>query len=81
MMNTELLRDFFMWCSILNIGLMVLSLILLIAGGDFAYKIHSRWFDFSRRTFDIIAYSFLGAYKVLIIVFCVIPWIALSIVQ
>lgn len=78
-MTAQMLQDFFMWCSIINIVLLALSGIIIQAG-DWAYKIHSKWFDLSRRTFDIALYAFLGFYKCLVFVFCIVPWIALSIV-
>jgi len=79
-MTIQTLQEFFMWCSIINIGLLWLSFALCIKCGDWAYKIHSRWFNISKPAFDITIYAFLGFYKLLVIVFCIIPWIALSII-
>jgi len=79
-MTIEILKAFFMWCSIINIGLMIVSGVLLMNAGEWAYKIHSKWFNISKPAFDIAIYSFLGAYKLLVFVFCIVPWIALSII-
>jgi hypothetical protein len=79
-MTLELLKSFFMWCSIINFGLMMLSFIIITTAKEWAYKMHSRWFNISKPAFDLILYCFLGIYKLLLIVFCIIPWIALSIV-
>jgi len=80
-MNIETLQAFFMWCSIINMGLLWLSFALCIKCADWAYKMHSRWFPISRDAFNIAIYSFLGVYKLLFIVFCIVPWIALSIIN
>ncbi len=79
-MTIQTLQAFFMWCSIINFGLLLLSAVMIITAGNWAYKIHSRWFNISKPAFDIILYSFLGVYKLLVFVFCIIPWIALSII-
>jgi len=79
-MTIQLLQSFFMWCSIINMALLWLSFGLCIKCADWAYKMHSKWFDISRDVFTITIYAFLGCYKLLVIVFCIIPWIALSII-
>ncbi len=78
-MNLQSLRGFFMWCVILNAGVLLLTFILWISLRDFIYGIHSRWFDIDRKAFDIIFYSFIGLYKILIFVFSLVPWVALVI--
>jgi len=79
-MDIEKLTTFFMWCTILNLGLLVLSSLICVCAKDWAYQIHSRWFSISRETFNVAIYSFLGLYKVLIFVFSLIPYVALLIV-
>ena len=80
-MTTQALQSFFMWCSIINILLLFVIFAMICFAKDWAYKIHSRWFDISRQQFDVILYCFLGLYKLLVFVFCIIPWIALAIIQ
>ena len=79
-MNIELLKAFFMWSTIINFGLLWLSFGLCIKCADWAYKMHSKWFDISRDAFTIAIYSFLGLYKTLVIIFNVVPWAALAII-
>lgn len=80
MITITTLQSFFMWCSIINIVLLIAMFLVLTLGKEWAYSIHSRWFDISHRTFDLVLYCFLGIYKLLVWVFCIIPWIALSII-
>jgi len=79
-MDIATLRAFFMWCTIINAALMVVSFLMLVLAGGWVYRIHSRMFSISREAFNVAIYSFLGLYKVLIFVFNVVPWIAFEIV-
>ena len=79
-MDIESIRAFFMWCTILNVALLLLSLLFCLCAGDWIYQIHSKWFSISRQTFNVAIYSFIGLYKIFILVFNLIPFIALLIV-
>jgi hypothetical protein len=79
-MDIDSITAFFMWCTILNVALLVLSSLICLCAGDWVYGIHSKWFSVSRETFNVAFYSFLGLYKVLVFVFNLIPYMALLIV-
>jgi len=79
-MDIESIRAFFMWCTILNVALLLFSSLFCICAGDWVYRIHSKWFSVSRETFNVAIYSFIALYKILVIVFNLIPYIALSII-
>jgi len=79
-MGIESIRAFFMWCTILNVALLVLSSLICVCAGDWVYRIHSKWFSISREAFNVAIYSFIGLYKILVIVFNLIPYVALLIV-
>ena len=79
-MDIQTLTTFFMWCTILNVALLLLSSLLCLCLGDFAYQIHSKMFSISRETFNVMIYSFIALYKLLIMVLILIPYIALLIV-
>ena len=80
-MDTQTLTTFFMWCTILNVALLILSSLLCICARDWAYRIHSKLFSISRETFNVVIYSFIALYKLLVIVFILIPYIALLIIS
>jgi len=79
-MDIQTLTAFFMWCTILNVALLLFSSLFCVCAGDWAYRIHSKWFPISKETFNVVIYSFLALYKLLVIVFNLIPYIALLIV-
>ena len=79
-MDIQTLTTFFMWCTIINGGLLVLWTGALLLIPDWVYRIQHRWFPLSRETFDIIIYAFVGLFKLLFLVFNVTPYLALLII-
>lgn len=79
-MDIQTLTSFFMWCTIINFGVLILSFVMMITIADLAYRIQSKWFPMPRQTFTVAIYSFLGFYKIAWFVFNVVPWMALLIV-
>jgi hypothetical protein len=78
-MDIQIFTKFFMWCSIINGALLILSALLLTFMQDFIYSLHGKLFPLPRETFRVIIYSFLGGYKILFIVFNLVPYVALVI--
>lgn len=79
-MDIQTLQSFFMWCTILNLGILMVTGLFLAIGGDFVYWLHVRFFSISRETFDAVIYGWIGLYKIAVIVFNIVPWIALEII-
>lgn len=79
-MDIQTLTSFFMWCTIINGGLLLFSTLVMIIMPNFVYKVQSLWFPIPRQTFDVVIYSFLGLFKVLFIVFNIAPYAALLII-
>ena len=74
------IREVLGWCSLINVALMVVMFLILWLGRSWVYKMHSRMFPITESQFNMAIYSFLGAYKLLVYMFNIIPWIALCIV-
>ncbi len=79
-MDIPTLTSFFMWCTIINVGLMFLWLVFWMAMPDFVYGMQSKFFPIPRETFNVVFYCFLGLFKIFVIIFCVVPYVALLIV-
>lgn len=79
-MDIQTLTQFFMWCTIMGAGLLLLWTLFLIFAPDLTYRTQSKFFPISQDTFTIVMYSLLGAYKIILLIFVVIPFIALLIV-
>lgn len=76
-MDIATVRTFFMWCTILNGVLLLLSFAICTSAGDWIYRMHTRWFPMPRNAFNVAIYSFLGLYKIFFWVFSAVPYIAL----
>lgn len=80
-MDIELLKEFLGLCLVINIVFLLITGLGLMFAGDFIFKVHSRWWPMPRETFNVVIYSFLGVYKLLFFVFCLVPWLALCIME
>lgn len=79
-MDIQTLTSFFMWCTIINIGFLIFLALIYLLVPNVTYRLQSRFIPISRETFDMVFYSFIGAFKLLVLVFFAVPWIALLII-
>ncbi len=79
-MDIQSLTAFFKWCSIINIAVLALAILFFIAAPDFVNGILGYMFHLPRETLDVVHYAFLGLYKVVILVFNLVPYVALRII-
>ncbi len=79
MVTIEVMREFFGWCSVINIGLLVLSAILIIAIRGIASRMHAKMFDLDESDVRCAYFHYLGQYKIAIIVFNIVPYFALKV--
>ena len=80
-MNLEQLTELLKWMTIINIGLLVFSVLLIMLLKNFVAKMHSKLFGIKQDQVAIVAYSYLGIFKVLIIVFNIVPYISLLLIH
>ena len=80
-MDIQKLTAFFKWCTIINGGLLILSVLVFIAIPDFIYSIHGTWFPMERESFNTVSYGFLGLFNIVVLVFNLTPWLVLLIIQ
>jgi len=79
-MDIALIRKFLMWCTIINGGLLILSFLICAYAGNWVHQVHSRWFPISREAFNVAIYAGIGFMKMVIIVFNLVPYLALVII-
>jgi hypothetical protein len=77
--SIELLTTFLGWCSLINVGVLVLSTIILILKKDAIIAMHARWFAIDRQALPSVYFEYLGHYKIAILVFNLVPYLALKI--
>jgi Family of unknown function (DUF6868) len=79
-LEIQTLTSFFMWCTIINGSILAIWTILFMAFPDLVYRTQKKWFPIPRETFIIVFYSFLGVFKIVFLVFNVVPYVALLII-
>lgn len=79
-MNIETLTEFFMWCTIISAAVYFVWVLFVLLAPDFVYRVQSRWAPIPRETYNVIIYSFMGLFKIMIIVFAVVPYVSLLII-
>ena len=79
-MDIQTLTAFFMWCTIINTGLFALWAVFFMFAPDLIYRTQKKWFPLPRETFNIVFYSLLGFFKVVLLVFNIVPYAALLII-
>ena len=80
-MNMVLLKEFFMWCTIVNFGIFTLSAIMCMAAKGFIQRVHGKLFGLAPETINAFLYGYLGFYKIAFTVFVLVPWITLLIID
>lgn len=79
-MTVEQIQEFFGWCSILNLGLLIWWSAFILLAHDFVYQLHGKWFRLSVERFDAIHYTGMAFFKLSIFMFNVVPYFALRII-
>ncbi len=69
-----------MWCTVINGALLILWTTMLMVAPDLVYRTQRRWFPIPRENFDVVIYAFLGLFKIVFLVFNLVPYLALRII-
>lgn len=80
-MDIQKLTAFFLWCTIIDGALLVLSVVFFILAPDWMYQMQSTLFPITQDGFNLVMYGFLGVFKIAWLVFNVVPYAALRIIQ
>ncbi|MBN2184949.1 MAG: hypothetical protein JW746_06440 [Candidatus Krumholzibacteriota bacterium] len=80
-MSVDLLARFFLWCSIINAGLLIFVFLLIKVAHGWIYSIHGRWFSVTEEQFDQIIYRMMLSYKTGLFIFNLVPYVALRIIM
>lgn len=80
-MNIILLKDWFMWMTLINLGILIWSAVMCMLLKNFIVRMHGKLFGLSPEAIKATLYGFLGVYKIVFIVFVLVPWLALLILS
>jgi hypothetical protein len=76
-MNIEQLRHFLLWCTIINYAILLLWVLLTLSGNGWLRRLCVRLYRVSGEQFDAINLAGMSFYKLIIIVFNLVPLIVL----
>ena len=80
-MNIDQLTEFFKWMTIISILLLLFSSMIVIMLKNVIFKFHGKLFNIKEEHMSLMAYGYLGIFKVLIIVFILVPYISLLLIR
>jgi hypothetical protein len=78
-MTREVLRHFLLWCTVLDYAILLAWFLVFVLAHDAMHRIHGRWFRISREQFDALHYAGMSVFKIGILLFNLVPLVALSI--
>ena len=81
MIALDTLTTFLGWCSVINIGVLVLSTLTLIIMRKPVTGIHSKLFGLNPAELPATYFQYLGNYKIAIFIFNLVPYIALKVMS
>jgi len=79
-MTLQLASDVLLWCAVLNYAVLLAWFLAFTFAHAWMRELHGRWFRISEERFDGIHYACMALYKVGILLFCLVPYVALRIV-
>jgi len=74
------IRSMLAWCTVINMGLLLWWFLIFFFARDWIYRVHSRWYQIPRDRFDAIHYAGIAFFKILILMFNLVPYLALRII-
>ena len=78
-MSIEVARAFFLWCAVINYGVLVLWFLLFALAHDWVERLHGRWFRLPAGQFDTVHYAGMALFKLGVLLFNLVPFVALRI--
>jgi hypothetical protein len=75
-MSAHEIKEVLLWCAVMNYALLFIWFGVFVLAHERIYHLYRRWFKLSVETFDAIHLAGIAAYKIGIILFNLIPLIA-----
>ena len=79
-MDTQALTQFFMWCSVINVSLLIVWSLAFLMAPDLVFRMQTWFIPIPRETFNVLIYAFLGLFKIAFLVFSFVPYVALLLI-
>jgi hypothetical protein len=76
-MTTDVLLQWLGWMTVINASLLSLWVLAFVWIHDWMYRLHSRWFRLTPERFDAIHYGGMALFKMAVMLFNLVPYLAL----
>lgn len=73
-------REMLLWCSILNLGLLMLMFLVFLMAGKWICRVHGKLWGIPEENIRLSIYRGLATYKLLVFILNVVPYAALRII-
>lgn len=80
MIDLDVLTAIFGWCAVINIALLLFSSLWVTVFRQFTKRLHSTLMQVDASELNAYYFQYLGNYKLLILVFNIVPYIALRLI-
>jgi len=77
-MDYSTLRDILLWSTVVNYAILFIWFAVFVFAHDWMFRMHTRWFQLSRESFDSINYGGIAIYKIGILLLNLVPLIAVA---
>jgi len=79
-MAIQELRSVLGWCTLIDYAVLLFWFAMFVLAHDRLHRLHGRWFTVSQEQFDAVHYLLMGVFKLGILLFNLVPYLALRIV-
>ena len=79
-MTIETLRHALLWCAVINYGVLFVWFLFFVFVHNGLHRLHGKWFRLPLEQFDALHYGGMSVYKIGILLFNLVPYVALRIV-
>ena len=79
-MTLETVRAVLAWCTVINLVLFIWWFLFFALAHDWMYRFHGKWFKVSTEKFDTLHYAGMALFKMGILLFNLVPYLAMRIV-
>jgi hypothetical protein len=78
-MSIDVVRNALLWSTVINYVVLVIWLLLYVLARQWVYRLWTRWFRLTPEQFDAINFGGIALYKLGILLFNLVPLVALCI--
>jgi hypothetical protein len=81
MNSIDTLAEFFGWCTVINLGFYLLTVVGVTLLRGLTLRINTWMFAISEEDFSRVSFQYVAAYKLAITVLCFTPYVALKLMS